>query len=84
MSTKNNATQASKPGPILGSTDVLLSVLALLHAAHDLNEMGSALPDSDLTLHDSRLGALIILARDKCVEAIHLAEQERKLGRVAA
>jgi len=54
-------------------TNLILDVITLLHAVHDMG-MGSSLKDCELTGEDSRHNALIIMARDKCEEAIVLID----------
>lgn len=53
------------------SNQVLFDVLTLIHAAADLNEIGSTLSDvGTLTDEKSRMTNLLIQARDKTAEAI--------------
>lgn len=56
------------------ASNCMLDVITLLHAVHDINNMGSSLRDCPLTSEDSRCDALILMAREKCQEAIALID----------
>ncbi len=53
------------------TSGLLLDTLTLLHAAYDAHEGIPVLNDpSDFTSASSRIGALLIMAQDKTIEAL--------------
>lgn len=55
---------------IQAADGAMMDVLTLIHAVADLNETGGCLGDDSMTNPQSRITALLIMARDKTTEAI--------------